>query len=94
MELVESVEYKSKKVPAEVDPLLHEFQARYMLQSGHKITEGKAIQLCVAHALEHWEALMPRKNKPKYTVKDLIGIIKGGPHTNAAEEVDRIVYGV
>ena len=41
---------------------------------------------------------LPKKNimrgfKKKYTLLDLFDIIKDGPKTNAAEDLDEVVYG-
>ena len=87
------MEYITKKLPKDAESLLHRFQAEYVLETGEKITEAKAMKKALEYALTH-QAEGKRKKKAKYSFWDLNGIIKGGPKTNATEEIDHVVYGI
>ena len=88
------MELISKKVPRSVDGPLKRIQARFQLKHRKRISEAKIIGAAVEHLEEHAEELdklEPRKKQ--YEITDLIGLIKGGPRTNATEELDDVVYG-
>lgn len=87
---MEKVEYITKKLPKDAESLLHRFQATHILNTGEKLNEGQAMKKALEYALEH----ETEKKEKKYDLKDLCGFIKGGPKSNAAEEVDRVVYGI
>ncbi len=86
------VEYVSKKVPSDAEEFLREFQAKYMLFFRKRISEGQAIKEALAFAAKNfWKTARRRK---KYGLEDLIGIDKSPVKSNAAKEVDEVVYGV
>lgn len=84
----------SKKVPRSLDARLKRLQARYQLKHRRRMSEARIIDVAVRHLEEHdvLESVeAPKMNKAK-KLTDLIGIIKGGPRTNATEELDDVVY--
>lgn len=84
------MKYVTKKLTEDTEPLVYRFQAKYVLKTGEKLTEAKAIKKGMEYALAH----IDEKKTKKYSLKDLKGIIKGGPKTNATEEIDHVVYGI
>jgi hypothetical protein len=58
------------------------------------MSEGRIIEAAVMHLEEHEEALEKAGRSVKdFDVTDWIGFVKGGPKTNATEELDEVVYG-
>ncbi len=86
------MEYITKKLPRDAEALLHRFQAECVLETGEKITEANAMKKALEYALDH-QAEVKRK-KGRYSFWKLRGYVKGGPKTNAAKEIDRVVYGI
>ncbi len=82
------MEYVTKKVPKDIVPAITELQAEYTLAEGRRVTEGEIIRRAVREL-----ARKPLASKKKYTLADLCGSVKGGPRTNAAEDLDEVVYG-
>jgi len=89
---VVKVEYVSKKIPADAEELVREFQAKYILFFKKRISEGQAVREALAFALKNfWKTMKRRK---KYTLEDFIGVDASPVKSNAAKEVDEVVYGV
>jgi len=85
------VEYVSKKVPADAAVMIRELQARYVLATKKRVSEGTVVKEAVAHALDHFDALVGKERKSR-SVEAIIGLVGGGPRTNAAKEIDKAVY--
>ncbi|MBI5036647.1 hypothetical protein HZC09_04860 [Candidatus Micrarchaeota archaeon] len=85
------MEYMTVKIPKNAKPLLCRFQAECMLETGAKVSEAQAIKKALEDAFEHKKE---KRQEKKYSLKDLKGIVKGGPRTNATEEIDSVVYGI
>ncbi|HLD76369.1 MAG TPA: hypothetical protein VI874_05080 [Candidatus Norongarragalinales archaeon] len=85
------MEYITKKFPKDAEALLHEYQAVHILETGEKLTDANALKRALEDALEQKKG---RKKEKTCLLSDLKGFIKDGPASNAAEDVDRIVYGV
>lgn len=85
------MEYITKKLPRDAETLLHRFQATHVLNTGEKLNDGQAMKKALEIALESESA---RKKTKKYQLSDLKGFIKDGPPSNAATDVDQVVYGI
>lgn len=88
------MELVSKKVPKTLDKKLKHLQAKYQLRHGKRISEARIIETAVEYLEKDEEALAPRSHeKSMHALSDWLGFVKGGPKTNATEELDRVVYG-
>lgn len=82
------MEYITKKFPREISSDLRELTAEYTLAEGRKVTEGEIM----IRAMREFKA-KPISKKKKHTFWDLYGSLKGGPKSNATQEIDDVVYG-
>ncbi len=75
------------RVPKRVFKLLHKLKARKMQITGNQLSNGELI----AQSVE--EAYMKSSVKPKHSIMELSGFIKGGKKSNATKDLDEVLYG-
>ena len=84
-------QYITKKMPRSVDPKLKQLQAQYQLMHGKRISEGRLVEMAVDEVLAH--GVLTRKGDGR-GVLAITGMFKGRKGTNAAKDLDKVVYGV
>ncbi len=78
------------RIPRRALRTLHKLKAKRMLSTGKKVSDALIIEEVVEFVSKNEGAFM---KKPGTNWSKLAGIIKGGPKTNATEELDEVLYG-
>jgi hypothetical protein len=69
--------------------VLRKFKAKMMLAENKRVTDAEAMAAVLEIASAHENELGRGQTVSFF---DCIGLLKGGPRTNAAKEVDEVVY--
>ena len=83
--------YVSLRVSEKVMNQLHRLKARLILEREAKVSDAEVVREAVEFTLENQRKIPFGKKK---SLKDFAGIIKGGPRSNAAEDLHEVLYGI
>lgn len=82
-------EFVSLRVRRSAMGKLYRLKARLMLEREQKVSDAEVVEEAFA-ALENEKTLSKGRGK---NLLAYAGIIKGGPRTNSAKEIDKVLYG-